>query len=87
MIVTAPGDDTDIASRVFAAYHGIDEDPVTGSAHAALVPFWAARLGRHRFTALQASKRSGLLDCNLAGDRVRLGGDAVTVIEGSFRYA
>jgi len=84
-IVTGPGDSTAVASRVFAAYHGIDEDPVTGSAHAALVPFWAERLGRQRFSALQASKRSGHLDCHLSGDRVRLGGGAVTVIEGHFQ--
>ncbi|HYC94420.1 MAG TPA: PhzF family phenazine biosynthesis protein [Sphingomicrobium sp.] len=84
-IVTAPGDDHDIASRVFVSYCGIDEDPVTGSAHAALTPYWADRLGRHRFTALQASKRSGLLDCELRGDRVILGGRAVTVIEGYFQ--
>lgn len=84
-IVTAPGDEQDIVSRVFVPYAGIDEDPVTGSAHAALVPFWAERLGRHRFTALQASKRSGLLDCELRGDRVILGGHAVTVIEGHFQ--
>lgn len=83
--VTAPGDEQDVASRVFAAYHGIDEDPVTGSAHTALVPFWAERLGRHRFTALQASKRTGLIDCELKGDRVILGGHAVTVIEGYFQ--
>ena len=83
--VTAPGDEQDIVSRVFVPYAGIDEDPVTGSAHAALVPFWAERLGRHRFTALQASKRSGLLDCELRGDRVILGGHAVTVIEGHFQ--
>lgn len=92
VMVTAPGDTTNIVSRVFAAYHGIDEDPVTGSAHAALVPFWASRLGRNDFTALQASKRSGHLDCRLvaggagaSGDRVMLGGHAVTVIEGQFR--
>ena len=85
VIVTAPGETTAVASRVFAAYHGIDEDPVTGSAHAALVPYWAKRLGRTRFTALQASKRSGLLECHLDGDRVRLGGGAVTVIEGHFQ--
>ena len=85
VIVTAPGDATAVASRVFAAYHGIDEDPVTGSAHAALVPYWAKRLGRTRFTALQASKRSGLLECHLIEDRVRLGGGAVTVIEGHFQ--
>jgi PhzF family phenazine biosynthesis protein len=83
--VTAPGDEHDIASRVFAAYHGVDEDPVTGSAHTTLVPFWAERLGRHRFSALQASKRTGLIDCELKGDRVILGGHAVTVIEGYFQ--
>jgi len=85
VIVTAPGSSTDVVSRVFAAYHGIDEDPVTGSAHAALVPFWAERLGRELFSVLQASKRSGHLDCELRGDRVRLGGSAVTVIEGHFQ--
>ena len=85
VIVTASGSSTDVVSRVFAAYHGIDEDPVTGSAHAALVPFWAKRLGRELFSALQASKRSGYLDCELRGDRVRLGGNAVTVIEEHFQ--
>jgi PhzF family phenazine biosynthesis protein len=85
VIVTAPGDEQDIASRVFVPAYGIDEDPVTGAAHAALAPFWAERLGRHRFTALQASRRSGLLDCELKGDRVILGGRAVTVIEGYFQ--
>ena len=83
--VTAPGDEQDIASRVFAAYHGIDEDPVTGAAHAALVPFWAKRLGRDRFTALQASRRTGVLHCRLAGDRVILGGHCATVIVGNFQ--
>ena len=83
--VTAPGDSQDIASRVFAAYHGIDEDPVTGSAHCALVPFWAERLGRTHFTALQASKRTGILYCEARGDRVILGGRCVTVIEGHFQ--
>ncbi len=85
VIVTAPGDTSAISSRVFAAFHGIEEDPVTGSAHAALVPYWASRLGRERFTALQASKRSGHIECELRGDRVLLGGHAVTVIEGHFR--
>ena len=84
-IVTAPGDTQDIASRVFVSYCGIDEDPVTGSAHAALAPYWAKRLGRDRFSALQASKRTGLLDCELRDDRVILGGHAVTVIEGYFQ--
>lgn len=85
VIVTAPGDDTAVASRVFAAFHGIDEDPVTGAAHAALVPFWSERLGRSRYTALQASKRGGHLDCELKQDRVILGGRCVTVIEGHFQ--
>lgn len=84
-IVTAPGSEQDIASRVFVSYLGIDEDPVTGSAHAALVPYWAERLGRSRFAALQASNRGGLIDCELHGDRVILGGHAVTVIEGHFQ--
>ena len=85
VVVTAPGDRQDIASRVFAAYHGIDEDPVTGSAHAALVPFWAKRLGRTEFTALQASLRTGLLHCRLAAERVILGGHCQTVIVGQFQ--
>jgi PhzF family phenazine biosynthesis protein len=85
VMVTAPGREQDVASRVFASYHGIDEDPVTGSAHAALVPFWAKRLGRTEFTALQASERSGILHCRLAGDRVILGGHCQTVIVGQFQ--
>jgi PhzF family phenazine biosynthesis protein len=83
--VTAPGDEEDIASRVFAAFHGVPEDPVTGSAHTALVPFWAKRLGRDSFTALQASQRSGILHCRLEGDRVILGGRCATVIVGNFQ--
>jgi PhzF family phenazine biosynthesis protein len=83
--VTAPGSEHAVASRVFAAFHGIDEDPVTGSAHTALVPFWAERLGRDHFSAVQASKRTGVLDCRIDGDRVLLGGKCVTVIEGHFQ--
>jgi PhzF family phenazine biosynthesis protein len=83
--VTAPGDEQDVASRVFAAYYGVPEDPVTGSAHTAIVPFWAERLGRNEFTALQASKRTGLLHCRLNGDRVILGGDCQTVIVGQLQ--
>ena len=84
-IVTARGDEQDIASRVFVPYAGIDEDPVTGSAHAALVPYWARLLGRESFTALQASKRTGILHCRLEADRVLLGGHCVTVIVGTFQ--
>lgn len=84
-IVTAPGRRSDIVSRVFAPGAGIDEDPVTGSAHAVLVPYWAQRLGRTEFTACQASRRGGHLGCLLAGDRVILAGHCVTVIEGRFK--
>jgi PhzF family phenazine biosynthesis protein len=86
VMATAPGDDGyDFVSRVFVPAGGIDEDPVTGSAHAVLVPYWAKRLGRDRLSAFQASKRGGVLDCALAGDRVLLRGGCVTVIEGTFR--
>ena len=84
-IVTAPGSATDVMSRVFAPAAGIDEDPVTGSAHCVLAPYWADRLGRSRFTAFQASRRGGLVQCRVAGGRVILGGRCVTVIEGGFR--
>lgn len=81
---TAPGDNTDIVSRVFVPGAGVDEDSVTGSAHAALTPFWAERLGRNEFTAHQASQRGGNLTCRLDGDRAWLGGSCVTVVEGTF---
>jgi PhzF family phenazine biosynthesis protein len=83
-VPTAPGETADVVSRVFVPAFGIDEDPVTGSAHAALAHFWTERLGRDRFTAFQASRRGGRLDCTLVGDRAILGGGCVTVIEGSF---
>ena len=83
-ICTAPGTGTDIVSRVFVPGGGVDEDSVTGSAHAALTPFWAARLGRDRLTAHQASARGGDLACRLDGDRAWLGGGCVTVVEGRF---
>ena len=84
-IVTAPGADADMVSRVFATGAGIDEDPVTGSAHAVLVPYWAERLGRDSLTAWQASRRGGRLTGRLDGDRVILGGHCVTVMEGTMR--
>jgi len=84
-VVTAPGIEHDIVSRVFVPYLGIDEDPVTGSAHAALTAYWAKRLGRNEFTALQASARTGVLNCRLDGDRVLLGGKCHTVIAGQFQ--
>lgn len=83
-IVTAPGTRTDIVSRVFVPGGGVDEDSVTGSAHAALTPYWARRLGRESFTAHQASTRGGDLTLRLDNDRAWLGGPCVTVVEGSF---
>jgi len=83
-IVSARGSTTDIVSRVFVPAFDIDEDPVTGSAHAVMVPYWAGMLGRTMFTAWQASARGGRLTCRLEGDRVVLGGRCVSVIEGTF---
>lgn len=83
-VVSAPGDDSDVISRVFTPSYGIDEDPVTGSAHAVMVPYWAERLGRNSFSAYQASARGGRIGCRLDGDRVYLEGGCVTVIEGTF---
>lgn len=77
---TTPG--LDFVSRYFAPAFGIDEDPVTGSAHCALAPYWAERLGRTSLTARQVSKRGGTLQVTLDGDRVRLTGHAVTVLTG-----
>jgi PhzF family phenazine biosynthesis protein len=83
-IATAPGDATDAVSRVFVPGAGVDEDPVTGSAHSALIPYWAARLGRSdAMTFFQASARGGRLTGRLDGERVVLGGKCVTVIEGT----
>ena len=84
---TAPGKDTDIVSRVFVPGAGVDEDSVTGSAHAVLTPYWAAELGRDTFTAYQASARGGHLGCRLDGDKVWLSGGCVTVVEGRFRLS
>lgn len=84
-ICTAPGVDTDVLSRVFVPGAGVDEDSVTGSAHAVLTPFWAQRLERDSFSACQASERGGLLRCTLDGDRAVLGGQCFTVVTGTFR--
>ncbi|WP_144097098.1 PhzF family phenazine biosynthesis protein [Croceicoccus sediminis] len=85
-ICTAPGRDTDVISRVFVPGAGVNEDSVTGSAHAVLTPFWAKRLGSADFTAFQASRRGGLLTCRLEGETAWLGGPCVTLVEGTFRY-
>lgn len=79
--MTAPGNEGDFVSRFFAPKYGIAEDPVTGSAHCALTPYWAARLGRHRLTAAQVPARGGMIRCELQGERVMLAGRAVTVME------
>ncbi len=83
-IATARGEATDFVSRVFTPFFDIPEDPVTGSAHAVAVPYWAAQLRRDTLTAYQASTRGGYIGCRLAGDRVVLTGTCVTVIEGVF---
>jgi len=74
----------DFISRFFAPRVGVNEDPVTGSAHCTLGPFWSRRLGKHEFIAYQASERGGVLRVRLAGDRVYLGGQAVTVFRGEW---
>jgi predicted PhzF superfamily epimerase YddE/YHI9 len=82
VIATAPGRDADFVSRFFGPKYGIDEDPVTGSAHCTLAPYWAARLGRQELTGRQVSKRGGVVRCVDRGTRVRLGGQAVSYLEG-----
>ena len=84
IIVTSRSADKrfDFISRFFAPAVGVDEDPVTGSSHTVLVPYWAGRLGRSSFTAYQASARGGILHLRLEGDRVKIAGKAVTVIRG-----
>ncbi|MBX7168889.1 MAG: PhzF family phenazine biosynthesis protein [Pirellulales bacterium] len=82
LIVTAPGEETDFVSRFFAPQSGIDEDPVTGSAHCTLVPYWAEVLGKTELTARQLSTRGGELWCRLAGERVDIAGEAVLYLRG-----
>ncbi|HCR48877.1 MAG TPA: isomerase [Bacteroidetes bacterium] len=86
IIVTAQGNDVDFVSRFFAPKAGINEDPVTGSAHCVLVPFWAKQLGKSNFVAQQLSKRSGTLWCTLDGDRVLMSGYAKTYLIGTFAH-
>lgn len=82
LLVTAPGKEFDFVSRGFFPYYGIDEDPVTGSAHTVLTPFWAERLKKRRMTARQVSARGGNLICEFRGKKVRLTGQAVTYMTG-----
>ncbi len=83
VIVTARGDEVDFVSRFFAPKLGIDEDPVTGSAHCALTPYWSRRLGKNDLHAYQVSRRGGELFCADRGDRVTIAGRAVRYMEGS----
>lgn len=83
VIVTAPGKEVDFVSRFFAPKAGVDEDPVTGSAHCTLIPYWAARLGKQTLTARQISKRVGELACELKGARVRIAGHSVEYLRGT----
>ena len=82
IIVTAKGKEVDFVSRFFAPAVGVDEDPVTGSAHTTLIPFWAKRLNKTELTALQLSERGGQLWCKLDGERVLISGKAVTYLKG-----
>ncbi len=82
VIITAKGDDCDFASRMFAPRIGIPEDPVTGAIHCSLIPHWAAELGKTELFARQVSARGGELFCELAGDRVNIGGHAVLYMKG-----
>jgi predicted PhzF superfamily epimerase YddE/YHI9 len=85
VIVAAPGERADFVSRFFAPAYGIDEDPVTGSAHSTLIPFYAQRLGKWSLEARQVSARGGELYCELQGDRVLIAGEAVLYLEGTIR--
>lgn len=82
VIITAPGKEVDFVSRFFAPTAGIDEDPVTGSAHSQLIPFWSEKLGKEKMQAKQLSKRGGELYCKQKGDRVIIGGKCVYYMKG-----
>jgi predicted PhzF superfamily epimerase YddE/YHI9 len=83
VIVTAPGEHCDFVSRYFAPRVGVPEDPVTGSAHCALIPYWSKRLGKTKLHARQLSARGGELFCEDRGERVGIGGTAITYVEGT----
>lgn len=83
MICTAPGLDYDFVSRTFVPEHGIPEDPVTGSAHCTLIPFWRERLGKDEMVAYQASRRGGVIKCQYLGDRIKIAGKGVTYMKGT----
>ena len=82
VVISAPGNDVDFVSRCFFPQTGVDEDPVTGSAHTMLIPYWAKQLDKIQFKAHQLSARGGVLDCNLINDRVLISGKSVIYFEG-----
>jgi predicted PhzF superfamily epimerase YddE/YHI9 len=87
LIVTAKGNEADFVSRCFYPQSGIDEDPVTGSAHTIMVPYWAAVLNKTKMKAIQVSKRRGYLDVELSGNRVLMSGCGVTYLKGTYIVA
>lgn len=86
VIVTAPGTGVDFVSRFFAPKCGVNEDPVTGSAHCQLAPYWSGWLKRNSLSASQVSKRGGCIQCELQGERVLLSGQAVTFMEAEISF-
>ena len=85
IIVTAKGDEADFVSRFFTPLASLFEDPVTGSAHCSLIPFWAKRLGKEKMLAYQISERKGVLHCEDRGDRVLISGEAITYLRGTIQ--
>ena len=85
LVITAPGTEVDFVSRFFAPGAGVPEDPVTGSAHCTLIPYWANRLGKAKLSARQLSKRGGQLMCKLRGDRVQIGGASQRTVRSASR--
>jgi PhzF family phenazine biosynthesis protein len=83
VIVTAKGDTVDFVSRCFYPQSGIDEDPVTGSAHTIMIPYWSGQLGKQKMSAIQISKRRGYLECELSGDRTFMSGKAALYMKGT----
>ena len=82
VVISAPGNDVDFVSRCFFPQTGVDEDPVTGSAHTMLIPYWAKQLDKIELKAYQLSARGGVLDCKLINDRVLISGKSVVYFEG-----
>ncbi|MGM0545829.1 MAG: PhzF family phenazine biosynthesis protein, partial [Bacteroidota bacterium] len=86
IIVTAPSQEFDFVSRFFAPAAGVDEDPVTGSAHTMLTPYWSNRLGKKKIVGRQVSLRAGTVYCHYLEDRVEIAGTACTVMQGKFYF-